>query len=65
MTPPAISDAIVVQPGALLATAPAAATVEKLNTTLAPYGLCLPIFPELTNEEHERVCGSVREFFGA
>lgn len=34
-----------IQPGALLATAPAAATVEQLNAALAPHGLCLPIFP--------------------
>ncbi len=26
--------------------------------------LCLPIFPEMTNEESDRVCAAVREFYG-
>jgi dTDP-4-amino-4,6-dideoxygalactose transaminase len=26
--------------------------------------LCLPVFPELTNEEVERVCVAIRDFFG-
>jgi glycolate oxidase subunit GlcD len=34
-----------VQPGALLATARADSSIEALNTTLAAYGLCLPIEP--------------------
>jgi dTDP-4-amino-4,6-dideoxygalactose transaminase len=34
-------------------------------TAAANEVLCLPIFPELTNEEHERVCQEVRSFFGA
>ena len=34
-------------------------------TAAAKEVLCLPVFPELTNEEHERVCGTVQEFFGA
>jgi dTDP-4-amino-4,6-dideoxygalactose transaminase len=33
-------------------------------TAAAKEVLCLPIFPEVTNEEHERVCGAVRELFG-
>ncbi|GAB4436957.1 MAG: FAD-linked oxidase C-terminal domain-containing protein [Chloroflexi bacterium OHK40] len=36
---------LAIQPGALLATAPAEATAEQLNEALAPHGLCLPIFP--------------------
>jgi dTDP-4-amino-4,6-dideoxygalactose transaminase len=35
-----------------------------VSTAAAQEVLCLPIFPELTNEEHERVCAAVREFFG-
>lgn len=42
---PGYIDAIDVQPGALLAAAPAEVTVEELNSTLAGYGLCLPIDP--------------------
>lgn len=34
-----------VQPGALLATAPAETTAEQLNAALEPHGLCLPVFP--------------------
>jgi glycolate oxidase subunit GlcD len=34
-----------IQPGALLATAPAAATAEQLNAALEPHGLCLPLAP--------------------
>ena len=37
--------AISVQPGALLATAPAEASIGQLNAALAPHGLCLPVFP--------------------
>jgi glycolate oxidase subunit GlcD len=40
-----ITSALAVQPGALLATAPAALTVEQLNAELAGYRLCLPVFP--------------------
>jgi glycolate oxidase subunit GlcD len=35
--------AVLVQPSTLLATAAAATTIETLNKTLLPYGLCLPI----------------------
>jgi glycolate oxidase subunit GlcD len=45
MTTTATLGAIDIQPGALLATAPAETTVEQLNTALAPHGLCLPVFP--------------------
>lgn len=34
-----------IQPGALLASAPASATIEQLNAELQPHGLCLPVFP--------------------
>jgi len=44
MTPTA-TVAFDIQPGALLATAPAEATAEQLNAALAPSRLCLPIFP--------------------
>lgn len=37
--------AIAVQPGALLATAPAATPIEQLSAALAPHGLWLPICP--------------------
>ncbi len=40
-----MTGAIDVQPGALLATAPAETTLEQLNTALAAHGLCLPVFP--------------------
>lgn len=33
-------------------------------TAAAREVLCLPIYPELTNEEVERVCAEVRRFFG-
>lgn len=36
-----------------------------ISTAAAQEVLCLPIFPELTNEEHERVCAGVRGFFGS
>ena len=36
---------VVVEAGALLATAPADLTIEALNAILAPHGLCLPIAP--------------------
>ncbi len=45
MTTSDLMSAISVQPGALLATAPAEASIEQLNATLAPHGLCLPVFP--------------------
>jgi glycolate oxidase subunit GlcD len=45
MTTTDILGAIEVQPGALLATAPAEATAEQLNAALAPHRLCLPVFP--------------------
>lgn len=47
MTTTATPGAIAIQPGALLATAPAETTVEQLNEALAPHGLCLPVFPLL------------------
>ncbi len=40
-----LSHAIRVESGALLVTAPAATPVAELNAALAPYALCLPIFP--------------------
>jgi glycolate oxidase subunit GlcD len=42
---PATDRNVVVEPGALLATAPADLTSEALNAILAPHGLCLPIAP--------------------
>ncbi|MCU0495022.1 MAG: FAD-binding protein, partial [Chloroflexaceae bacterium] len=36
---------IQIEPGALLATAPADTTLEALNEALVPFGLCLPIAP--------------------
>ena len=45
MTTIDLTSAISVQPGALLATAPAEASVEQFNAVLAPHGLCLPVFP--------------------
>lgn len=51
---PAMEGKIQVEPGDL-----------AVATAAAKEVLCLPIFPELTNEEHERVCGAVRELFGA
>ena len=45
MTTIDLLSAISVQPGALLATAPAEASIGQLNAALAPYGLCLPVFP--------------------
>jgi glycolate oxidase subunit GlcD len=36
---------IIIQPGALLATAPATTPVAQLNAALAAHGLCLPIDP--------------------
>ena len=44
-TNPAMDSSVEVEPGALLATAPANLTIEVLNATLAPHGLCLPIAP--------------------
>ena len=44
-TNPATESHVEVEPGALLATAPAALTIEALNATLARHGLCLPIAP--------------------
>ncbi|NTV66046.1 MAG: FAD-binding oxidoreductase, partial [Oscillochloris sp.] len=38
-----------VQPGALMAHAPASLTAAQLNATLAPYGLWLPICPLVAN----------------
>jgi glycolate oxidase subunit GlcD len=43
MTPP--PETIAVQPGALLTTAPADATVEQLHAALAAHGLWLPVCP--------------------
>ncbi len=40
-----LNDTLTLQPGALLATAPATTPIEELNAALAPHGLCLPIFP--------------------
>ncbi|WP_299645105.1 FAD-binding oxidoreductase [uncultured Chloroflexus sp.] len=42
---PTISSPFTINPGALLASAPATATATALNEALAPYGLCLPIVP--------------------
>jgi dTDP-3-amino-3,4,6-trideoxy-alpha-D-glucose transaminase len=36
-----------------------------VSTTAAKEVLCLPVFPELTNEEVEAVGSAVRDFFGA
>ena len=36
-----------------------------VSTAAALEVICLPVFPELTNEEVEAVSGAVREFFGA
>ena len=40
-----LSTTVAVQPGALMATAPAETTVEHLNMALAEYGLWLPVAP--------------------
>lgn len=40
-----LNHTLALQPGALLATAPATTPIEELNAALAPHGLCLPIFP--------------------
>ncbi|MEI7772937.1 MAG: FAD-binding oxidoreductase, partial [Chloroflexales bacterium] len=40
-----LPETIVVQPGALMATAPAEMTVEQLNMALAEHGLWLPVSP--------------------
>ena len=40
-----LTNTITAQPGALVATAPAATTLEHLNHVLAQHGLCLPCFP--------------------
>ncbi len=44
---------------------PISAGELPVSTAAAKDVLCLPIFPELTNEEHEQVCSAVREHFGA
>ncbi len=36
-----------------------------VSTAAAREVLCLPIYPELTNEQVEQVCAEVRKFFGA
>ena len=36
-----------------------------VSTAAALEVLCLPVFPELTNDEVEAVCASIRGFFGA
>lgn len=40
-----LNHTLTLQPGALLATAPATTPIEELNAALAPHGLCLPIVP--------------------
>ncbi|MGQ9925341.1 MAG: FAD-binding oxidoreductase [Chloroflexaceae bacterium] len=40
-----LNHTLALQPGALLATAPATTPIEEFNAALAPHGLCLPIFP--------------------
>jgi len=40
-----LTHTLALQPGALLATAPATTPIEEFNAALAPHGLCLPIFP--------------------
>ena len=36
-----------------------------VSTAAAREVLCLPVFPELTNEEVEAVCAAIRGFYGS